>query len=543
MKSLLEVRRRTSLLILHMSVLASLMSACGGSGSTSSGAGTGAPQPNTSNEWTWMRGAEADDQVPSNWTNPWSEPYNSDPYYGTLGTPGAHTVPGGRNSSAYWTDPEGNFWLFGGDGLDGSPAPIEGLLNDLWKFSPATNEWTWVGGSSTLPSAFSSCGLGPGYCGLPGVYGTQGTASPLNIPGGRKLAVTWTDNAGNFWLYGGYGIDSIGNLGFLNDLWEFNPTTQQWAWISGSSANPGGGSPGGNYGTQGVAAPENVPPGLIEATGWIDKNDNLWLFGGSGIASPDGGQGYDFNNLWEFNPTTKQWTWISGNGGGEDPDYGVYGTLGTPAPGNIPSGRNGATSWMDSSGNMWLFGGYGVYPAAEGGGVALENALNDLWEFNPATRQWTWMAGTAGGVPNLVFSYGGPSPPPGIYGTRGIASASNSPGGRSGANGWIDNSGNLWLFGGNGEDSTDNFGPLDDLWKFDPASKQWTWISGDSLAWSSAVYGAQGTPAVANVPGSRYNSATWIGRNGSLWLFAGWGVTEDPIGGSTVLNDLWRFQP
>ena len=38
---------------------------------------------------------------------------------------------------------------------------------------------------------------------------------------------------------------------------------------------------------------------------------------------------------------------------------GVYGTLGTPAAGNVPGGRFGAVSWTDSSGHLWLFGGLG----------------------------------------------------------------------------------------------------------------------------------------------------------------------------------------
>jgi N-acetylneuraminic acid mutarotase len=35
---------------------------------------------------------------------------------------------------------------------------------------------------------------------------------------------------------------------------------------------------------------------------------------------------------------------------------------------------------------------------------------------------------------------------------------------------WIDASGNLWLFGGNGYDSTGNFGYLNDLWQYDPGT-------------------------------------------------------------------------
>ena len=79
------------------------------------------------------------------------------------------------------------------------------------------------------------------------------------------------------------------------------------------------------------------------------------------------------------------WTWVSGSstegiGGGQP---GVYGILGTPAAGNVPGGRYDASSWTDSSGNLWLFGGLGY----DAGGTF--GWPNDLWEFNPATSLCT----------------------------------------------------------------------------------------------------------------------------------------------------------
>ncbi len=475
-----------------------------------------------------MRGAEADTFTPLGWPGPDSEPYNSDPWYGTLGVgvayngKGAGTVPGGRNSSAYWTGKDGTFWLFGGDGLDGNPAPAEGLLNDLWAYTPATNEWTWKGGSSTIETLPAY--LGPGSGGQPGVYGTLGTPSSSNIPGGRENSVTWTDSAGNLWLFGGYGIDSQGSEGYLNDLWEFNPTSGKWAWVGGSNTI-GTYLSGqvGTYGVQGVPAPNNVPPGLSASTGWIDQNGNFWLFGGYGV-SLGLGAGAAFDDVWEFTPATMEWTWVSGNGGTIPNEAGVYGTLGTPAAGNHPSSRASSTAWTDASGNVWLFGG---------------GNLNDLWKFNPTSKQWAWMAGTAGDV--LVN--GVLSPPPGSYGALGVAAASNAPSGRFGSTGWLDTAGNLWIFGGNGIDSTDADGPLNDLWEFNMAKQEWIWMGGPEIGLQGGVYGIEGTPSSANIPGSRYNSASWRDSSGNLWLFAGWGILSGPDGGATALNDLWVYNP
>ncbi len=86
-----------------------------------------------------------------------------------------------------------------------------GNLNDLWKYSPSGAEWTWVSGGNGDNTS--------------GSYGTSGTTSVSNAPGGRNSIGTWIDSSGNLWLFGGYGYDSTGQLGYLNDLWQYNPST------------------------------------------------------------------------------------------------------------------------------------------------------------------------------------------------------------------------------------------------------------------------------------------------------------------------------
>ncbi len=189
---------------------------------------------------------------------------------------------------------------------------------------------------------------------------------------------------------------------------------------------------------------------------WKDSSGNLWLFGGRGADSA-GTYGY-LNDLWEFNLTTKEWTWMSGSDtvpSANSGQPGVYGTLGTPAASNVPGGRNGSVSWKDSSGNFWLFGGYGIDSTGTLGG------LNDLWEFNPTSKMWAWMSGSNTADTNTNGQ-------PGVYGTMGTPAASNVPGGRADSVSWIDGSGNLWLLGGYGYDSTGTLGNLNDLWRYQP---------------------------------------------------------------------------
>ncbi|MFI4867173.1 MAG: hypothetical protein ACHQDB_08740 [Steroidobacterales bacterium] len=58
-----------------------------------------------------------------------------------------------------------------------------------------------------------------------------------------------------------------------------------------------------------------------------------------------------------------QWTWEGGFGTVNA--SGLYGTQGAASASNAPGARYDSSSWTDSSGNFWLFGGYG-YNSARG---------------------------------------------------------------------------------------------------------------------------------------------------------------------------------
>jgi hypothetical protein len=70
---------------------------------------------------------------------------------------------------------------------------ISGFLNDLWKFDG--EEWVWVSGSNEMNQN--------------GIYGEKGIPNSNNIPGGRDGAVSWMDNSGNMWMFGGFGYPTI----------------------------------------------------------------------------------------------------------------------------------------------------------------------------------------------------------------------------------------------------------------------------------------------------------------------------------------------
>jgi N-acetylneuraminic acid mutarotase len=479
------------------------------------------------NEWTWMGGSNTFA----------ANGYPQPGMYGTQGTPAAGNIPGASVGSVSWTDSSGNLWLFGGLGVEGAGA------NDLWEFNPSTSQWAWISGSN--PATVSEA---------TGVYGTRGLPAATNVPGGRSYAVAWTDASGNLWLFGGYGFDSGGDSGLLNDLWEFSPSTGQWVWINGSSTigtdcvttsgtNQICGQPG-LYGTEGTAASGNTPGARQIAAVWTDKAGHLWLEGGYGFDSV-GRYGY-LNDLWMFDPSTTEWTWVAGpstlsqctamNSGAcvEYGQPGVYGTLGTPNSANTPGGRDSGVTWTDASGNLWLFGGYGLDQSGTKG------YLDDLWELNASNGQWTWISGSSVIVETST------------YGTLGVPAGANVPPGRSGAVGWVDSGGNLWLFGGSGMNPASNLGDFDDLWMLDASNDEWAWMGGNiafssqcttnsGAACSEGVYGTLGTPAAGNTPGSRTNAVAWADVSGNFWLFGGEGVTTGTVSGE--LNDFWRYQP
>jgi len=220
------------------------------------------------------------------------------------------------------------------------------------------------------------------------------------------------------------------------------------------------------------------------------------LGGGSGAANPD------------------TWTWVSGaNISNQASNYGMLGIVDAA---NIPGARSYSTTWIDSNGNLWLFGGLGR------DNVGAYGNLNDLWRWDGTN--WTWISGS-----KTVYQTG-------VYGTLDTPDASNVPGARQGAGGWIDSSDNLWLFGGGYEDGSN--WRFNDLWRWDGTN--WTWVSGTNTKNGAGTYGTKGTPNGANIPGARDGFASWRDSSGDFWLFGGKGYDKD-VNSLDSLNDLWRW--
>lgn len=414
--------------------------------------------------------------------------------YGTKGVPDPTNQPAGRYQCAFWTDKQGNFWIFGGF------HPF-GYSNDLWKFDITTGIWTWMNGPMHVMDQN-------------GEWGTQGVPSPNNYPSARTFGPNcWTDNNGDLWLYGGFGFDAFNAQGGLADLWKYSIATNEWTWVSGP--NTVGQLP--VYGTRGVAAPANTPGARSEIkSGWVDDNNHLWMFGGQDGATATTAVNVR-SDMWRYDISTNQWTWMKGsnllNPGG------TFGTKGIEDSANNPVGRLSYTKWKGKDNNFYLFAGGNS-----------SNARNDVWRYNPFTNNWTWLSGS--NVANHMGTYMGTCDP---HETRFPRSRIE--------NQTIANTGCteiFWSFGGLVNITSQE--SFNDLWLYNLTTNKWTWISGSQATNKVSVPGPIGVGAPGNVIGSRGGVAIWTDSVKNIWVFGGIAF-DSTINGFGLYNDLWRFQP
>lgn len=284
------------------------------------------------NMWTWIGGSTVT---------------MSAAVYGIIGLPSVNNIPSSRSGGAFWTDSQGKFWLYGGTTIGTGYSQYNGVLSDLWKYDPITNEWTWMNGSSTNLY-------------VPPLWGTIGIASPGNTPGGRTNFGFWKDNNDNLWLFGGtWNNSSV--AGVFNDLWKYDISVNQWIWVRGSTnyywspyvtPAPWNYPVMCNHSALNDPSPRVIPNGG-NANSWVDTCGNFYLWGGQDLSSNTG----DLADLWYYNVKANEWSWV--NGITTFMFNGNYGTQLISSPTNLPRGTPGSAGWVDANNNLWMWGGYG----------------------------------------------------------------------------------------------------------------------------------------------------------------------------------------
>lgn len=492
----------------------------------------------TTGFWTWLKGSQSGDTYG---------------FYGSIRIEAPGNGPGSRIASGGWMDDNGYLWIYGGNGYSNAS---NGILRDLWRYNPATNNWAWMQGDYTLNASAD--------------YGIMDLGTPLTKPGSKYDYHTFKDAHGNFVMFGGIGVGKIGGPGHMSDLWKFEPSTLTWTWINGdqtttvntrySAYTPstnerpasrqhaasftttdgsfwlyGGYSPSGlmsdlyrfepstnkwalvkgapsggqmaSYQMKGVPGTSNIPGGRYQMAYWSDQRGNIWICGGEGYTTSSGGW---LNDVWMYNPKLNEWTWVAGDMSVNP--QGVYGSQYVPAPTNTPGGRTGAAAaYVSSSEKVYLFGGNSFNPSGGNG------YMNDLWEFDIRSYVWTWLKGAT--------THG----QSGNYASKGSFSATTYPGCRAVASAFSPGDGRLWFYGGYSYS-----GYLGDLWAYDPTSHYFGWMSGDAGYNTAPVYGYQGVPAPTSTPGARGSLCSWMGANNNLYLFGG-------QSNSGLYNDIWSY--
>lgn len=144
---------------------------------------------------------------------------------------------------------------------------------------------------------------------------------------------------------------------YLSDLWKYQVLEGSWTWLT-SPSTPN--SPGSIPATLGASG---SPQARAQACTWFDSAGYMWLYGGSitdvnGILASfyiwlfaDTIKGTTYlGDFWKRTTSSSTWLWA-----GTSSSSPVY-----PAGYNItgdPGARASSTCWMDTSGNLFLYGG------------------------------------------------------------------------------------------------------------------------------------------------------------------------------------------
>lgn len=440
--------------------------------------------------WVWMNGSK--DENPS---------YS----YGAKGIPDSASIPPALYEPAHWIDKDGKFWVFGGLILLRYSNGIysDEHSNDLWKYDPDTNLWTWFGGGGRNVMS----------------HGTKGVPSLTNWP--MQLAwcpMTWTDDNGDLWLYGGRGYNwaTPSKIKRSNMLWRYNIASGMWTWMSGDidfdEKNP-------LWNTIQQYSPFNTPGGRSETNcSWVDKDNNLWFFGGFTMD----GREVHCNDMWKYSIANNQW--ICMKGPAETNNRGHYGVKGVEASENVPPSRWCGTSWKDEDDNFYIFGGSNLRMGV----------FNDVWKYNTHTNNWTWIAGpdSANGLS--------------VLGNKCVSANELMPSPRNESRSPKNDACKLsyFMFGGSENWGYECMDEFNDLWEFDIKTNQWKWLSGTDQLNPAGCFGIKGIADAANVPPGIQGSCMWLDRDENVWMFGGL-TSKDYAYNPTYLgrSTLWKFIP
>lgn len=330
--------------------------------------------------------------------------------------------------------------------------------------------------------------------------------NPKNHPGtGTKRQLVWKSQD-NLFIYGN---DDLNNNYGNSSFWVYNLTIKQWKCIQQNNVAV-------NFGTKGVFNTTNTPGKRSQSITFVDNNGNLYLMGGTYISYTS--TSVEYNDLWKYDITLQQWSWIGGYNTHTPGINGNYGAIGVESVNYFPSSRIYCSSIFSSDGMIYFYGGHA--PTFDG------YDRYDLWKYNPITNSWTLLYKPLNNSQNI--------------GTIGVESSNNKPGCLLGNTSWFyDNC--LWFYGGSSENSTDSNSVQKRVWKYNLSSQKWTCVK-NPLS-TDAIYGQQNISSATNTPPSLLYMSNTVVYNNEAYFFGG-----NELGGNTTTefnrelhNSLWKY--
>jgi hypothetical protein len=265
-------------------------------------------------------------------------------------------------------------------------------------FLATCNEEIQKDDSSEVESAKAALGVVP-----PSEVAVWQKVGSSSTPDGRYLqAVAFDETRKVLVMFGGVTIDSnMGTISPNKETWEWSPATGKWTNRTGTG---------------------DVPDARSGAAMVFDSlRGKFVLFGGRS------GGGYNYEDTWEWDPTTGAWTDVSAAGG-------------------HPTARSQhGMVYEKSTGKILLFGG-GRSDSASYDATGVTASFGDTWEYDPATYVWTEL--TVATAPTVRHDFGMV---------------------------WDSSRSKAVLFAGIQLDVTGAAGvPKQDTWEWDPAAGTWT---------------------------------------------------------------------
>jgi hypothetical protein len=150
---------------------------------------------------------------------------------------------------------------------------------------------------------------------------------------------------------------SLINVVTMSDVWKYDIRNRMWTWIGGHNTT----STLTTYGTFGVESPLN-------RLGFRHSSQYFFHSPSSSLVVIGGQSPSILGDIWRFNFTSEQWTWVDGSIAWNF--WSKPGTKNVEAASNVMGSRYGGFAFVDPENmKIYVYGGYGYATLSSGVGI------------------------------------------------------------------------------------------------------------------------------------------------------------------------------